>query len=86
MGRLTKNWSRFCLSTVAFAASLSAQAAAPQGLTFQGRIIKPDGRPLEASSVALNVRILSPTSDCILLEENHMVSMAGSSGVFSLNI
>ncbi|MGE0634436.1 MAG: hypothetical protein AB7O96_18620, partial [Pseudobdellovibrionaceae bacterium] len=61
-------------------------SATPEGLTFQGRIIKPNGRPLEATSVMLNVRVLSPTSDCILLEENHTVAMSETGGVFSLVI
>ncbi|MGE3758059.1 MAG: hypothetical protein AB7H97_09890, partial [Pseudobdellovibrionaceae bacterium] len=60
--------------------------ATPEGLTFQGRIIKPNGRPLEATIVALIVRILSPTSDCVLLEESHTVPMSDTGGVFSIVI
>ncbi|MGE3760363.1 MAG: hypothetical protein AB7H97_21540, partial [Pseudobdellovibrionaceae bacterium] len=67
---------------------MSAQtgASSPEGLTFQGRIIKPNGTPLDATNVTLNVKILSPSDDCILLEENHTVPMSDTAGVFSVVI
>ncbi|MGE3757861.1 MAG: beta strand repeat-containing protein, partial [Pseudobdellovibrionaceae bacterium] len=61
-------------------------ASSPEGLTFQGRIIKPNGNHLEATSVLLNVKILSPSDDCVLLEENHTVPMNDTAGVFSVVI
>ncbi|MGE0634452.1 MAG: hypothetical protein AB7O96_18700, partial [Pseudobdellovibrionaceae bacterium] len=76
----------FVLILLLFQSFYADASSAPQGLTFQGRILKPSGQPLEATSVTMNVRVLSPTNDCILLEENHSVAMASSGGVFSLII
>lgn len=54
----------------------------PQGLTVQGRIIQPDGLPLEDSNVAFNIKVLSPgPEECVLFEENRTVNMTNSKGV-----
>lgn len=56
----------------------------PQGLTLQGRIIQPDGLPLENSSVLFNIKVLSPGPEqCVLFEENRTVNMTNTRGVIN---
>ncbi|WP_374073295.1 tail fiber domain-containing protein [Bdellovibrio bacteriovorus] len=55
------------------------------GLTYQGRILKPDGSPLDSSSVRFTIEIKS-YNDCLLYQETQTVNLSASSGVFSLNI
>jgi hypothetical protein len=63
-----------------------AQKLSPQGLTLQGRIIKPDGTVLESASVAFTVEVRSPDpDDCLLYSEQFTLNMTGSSGIFSFN-
>ncbi|KYG62939.1 hypothetical protein AZI87_16900 [Bdellovibrio bacteriovorus] len=59
----------------------------PQGLTIQGRIIQPDGLPLEDSNVHFNIKVLSPGAEaCVLFEENRVVNMTNSKGVINFAI
>ncbi|WP_374079308.1 hypothetical protein [Bdellovibrio bacteriovorus] len=59
----------------------------PQGLTVQGRIIQPDGLPLEDSSVTFNIKVLSPGAEaCVIFEENRVVNMNNSKGVINFVI
>ncbi|UOF02478.1 autotransporter outer membrane beta-barrel domain-containing protein [Bdellovibrio reynosensis] len=59
----------------------------PQGLSLQGRIIKPDGLPLEDASVTFNLKIISPNAEsCVLWEENRTVNMTNSKGVINFVI
>ncbi|MDG0817023.1 tail fiber domain-containing protein [Bdellovibrio svalbardensis] len=61
--------------------------AAPATLTYQGRILKSDGSPLEYSSVSFQFEVLAPNKTCVLYREqlNH-VDMTNSSGVFDATI
>ena len=55
--------------------------------TYQAKIIKPDGNPLEAANVNFRFTILDPVGSCILYSENfNGINMSGSSGlaIFSL--
>ncbi|MBL7544516.1 MAG: tail fiber domain-containing protein [Bdellovibrionaceae bacterium] len=57
------------------------------GVSYQGRIIKPDGSPLEGSNVQFRMQVRSPGSEnCLLYEEIQSVNMLGSSGVFSVTL
>ena len=57
------------------------------GVSYQGRIIKPDGSALEGSSVQFRMQVRSPGSEnCLLYEEVQVINMAGSSGVFSITL
>ncbi|MBN8538223.1 MAG: tail fiber domain-containing protein [Deltaproteobacteria bacterium] len=57
------------------------------GVSYQGRIFKPDGNPLEGSSVQFRLQVRSPGSEnCLLYEEVQTLNMAGSSGVFALTL
>lgn len=61
--------------------------AAPAALTYQGRIIRSNGTPLEYSAVAFQFEILAPNKVCVLYREqlNH-VDMTNSGGVFDVKI
>ncbi|MBY0317001.1 MAG: DUF1566 domain-containing protein [Bdellovibrionales bacterium] len=63
-----------------------ALAQVPSSFTYQGQITKASGQPLEANPVVFNVRVYSPTNDCLLYEEQHSINMLGSDGAFSLNV
>ncbi len=60
-------------------------AASPNFLTFQARIVKPDGMPLEATSVYFKFRYTDNLGTCVLYEEEFFsVSMANSRGLVVL--
>lgn len=74
------------LSQVIFFLGSGAMAAGP-GITYQGRIFKPDGNPLEGSSVKFRMSVRSPGAEnCLLYEEAQTINMAGSSGMFALTL
>ncbi|MBL7556614.1 MAG: tail fiber domain-containing protein [Bdellovibrionaceae bacterium] len=61
--------------------------ASNPGVSYQGRIFKPDGNALEGTSVQFRMQVRSPGSEnCLLYEEVQTLNMAGSSGIFSLTI
>ena len=67
-----------------FFVTLSSFANNP-GVSYQGRIFKPDGNPLEGTTVQFRMQVRSPGSEnCLLYEEVQTLNMAGSSGVFAL--
>ena len=56
--------------------------AVPTSLSFQTKIYKPDGMPLEAASVSFRFTTVDPTGTCILyVEDFSSFSMSGSSGL-----
>lgn len=62
----------------------SRAAATPAALNFQGRLVK-DDLPVEASSVSVTLRVVSPGSNpCLLFEENQTLNMTNSDGHFSV--
>lgn len=66
-----------------FLNALSA-IAGPNRTTYQAKIIKPDGLPLEAASVNFKFTILNPLGTCILYSETHStINMANTGGVIS---
>jgi hypothetical protein len=69
------------ITCVAFSFSHAA------GISYQGRIFKPDGQPLESTSVMFRMQVRSPGSEnCLLFEEIQTINMTSSSGVFSLTL
>ncbi|KYG70328.1 cell wall anchor protein [Bdellovibrio bacteriovorus] len=67
---------------------LSASAlAAPPALTFQGRILKTDGTPLEYSNVSFIFQITDPSGHCVIYQEQVTgVNMENSKGIFDVPI
>lgn len=61
--------------------------ASPAALTYQGRIVKSSGAPLEYNAVAFQFEILAPNKVCVLYREqlNH-IDMTNSGGVFDVKI
>jgi hypothetical protein len=69
----------FLLATTSFANN--------PGISYQGRIFKPDGNPLEGTTVQFRMQVRSPGSEnCLLYEEVQTLNMAGSAGVFALTL
>jgi hypothetical protein len=70
-----------------FLFSATGAFASPKFTTFQMKILKPDGTPLTAGSVAFQFTTLSPTGTCILYVEQFAgISMAASQGLVVLNL
>lgn len=62
-------------------------AVANPGISYQGRILKPDGTPFEASNVLFRMQIRSPGSEnCLLYEEVQQIDMTNSNGAFSISM
>ena len=83
------------LSKISFALLLTllslispeAWSATTSGVTYQGRILKPDGSPLEGSNVQFRLQVRTPGAEnCLLFEELQALDMRHSSGNFSLTI
>lgn len=65
----------------------SLSQASPNALTYQGRIVKSDGTPLEYGNVSFLFEIASPNGSCIIFrEQKDGLSMIGSAGVFDIPI
>ncbi|AFY01737.1 tail fiber domain-containing protein [Bdellovibrio bacteriovorus] len=65
----------------------AAAAAAPNSLTYQGRILKNDGSPLEYSNVSFQFEITSPNGQCIIYREQvDHIDLTNSGGVFDVPI
>lgn len=66
---------------------LNFNLAIAAGLTYQGRIFKPDGTPLESSSVQFRLQVrTSGSENCLLFEELQTLNMQSSLGVFSMTL
>ena len=62
-------------------------SAANSGITYQGRILKPDGTPLTGASVQFKLQIRTPdANNCLMFEEQQLLDMRNSNGVFALTI
>ncbi|HVK61656.1 MAG TPA: hypothetical protein VM432_08905, partial [Bdellovibrionales bacterium] len=61
---------------------------ASTGITYQGRIIKPNGEALEGRSVRFKMSIYSPiSSNCLLYQETQAaIDMRDSNGLFSITM
>ena len=72
---------------LAFFVPYTLQAAGQPGLTYQGRILKPNGAPLAGSNVEFRIKIRAPEpSNCLLFEESKTLDLSTTAGVFSLTI
>lgn len=61
--------------------------AAPASLTYQGRIVKADGQPLQNANVSFLFEITNPTGTCVLYREQvNGINMLNSNGVFDVRI
>jgi trimeric autotransporter adhesin len=61
--------------------------ATNSGVTYQGRILKPNGNPLEGSTVQFRMQLRTPdANNCLMYEELQTHDMRDSGGVFSITI
>ncbi len=64
-----------------------AAIAGPSRTTYQAKIIKPDGYPLESVSVNFKFTVLDPAGACILYSETYSsVNMANTGGLISFSL
>jgi hypothetical protein len=72
------------LTVLLFVGSTGLSAS---GVSFHGRIIKPDNSPLESPNTRFRIQIKSPGSEsCLLWEEEQTRNMLGSNGTFTITI
>ncbi|NCN42384.1 hypothetical protein GW916_14190, partial [bacterium] len=77
---------RICTATL-FLLSFSFEALATSGITYQGRLIGPDGNPITASSVQFKLQIRTPGSeDCLMYEELQTLDLSSSKGAFAISL
>ena len=85
------------IATGLSAVSLFAFAGSNNGLVYHGRILKPDGTPLEDSAVTYTLKIYGRSGKyfdgaglqlgaerCLLYQETHVKNMSTSMGAFEL--
>ncbi|WP_216635864.1 beta strand repeat-containing protein [Bdellovibrio bacteriovorus] len=61
--------------------------AAPNALTYQGRIVKSDGHPLEYGNTSFIFEVTSPNGSCVIYrEQRDGVNLLNSNGVFDVPI
>ncbi|XGC80312.1 tail fiber domain-containing protein [Bdellovibrio bacteriovorus] len=61
--------------------------ASPASLTYQGRILKSDGQPLEYNNVSFIFEITNPSGSCVIYrEQKDGHNMVNSGGVFDVPI
>lgn len=78
---------RFFLVLASILFGVSVYANPNSGITYHGRIVKPDGQPLQGMHVQFRLQIRTPGSEnCLLYEEVQSKDMRNSNGLFALTI
>lgn len=73
----------FALTTVFSSLALSS----PNTITFQSRIVQPDGLPLEAAAVTFRMSITDTVGSCVIFQEDFTNrNMSGSKGLINLSL
>lgn len=63
------------------------EAQATSGVTYHGRLLKPNRTPVISNMVRFRLQIRTPgPEDCLLYEEIQVLDMSRSQGAFSLSI
>lgn len=61
--------------------------AVPTSFNYQGRILKPNGEPLQYNNVSFLFQVVSPNGACVIFQEQASgINMVNSGGVFDLSI
>ncbi|QDK44186.1 MULTISPECIES: tail fiber domain-containing protein [unclassified Bdellovibrio] len=61
--------------------------AVPNSLSYQGRIVRPDGTAFEAANVSFLFEITNPSGNCVIYREQKSgVNMTNSNGIFDVPI
>ena len=65
----------------------SCSLFASSGVTYHGRLLKPDGLPVTSSNVQFRMQIRTPgTQDCLMYEEIQTQDLSSTGGMFSLSL
>ncbi|NCN95301.1 MAG: hypothetical protein GW917_01110, partial [Bdellovibrionales bacterium] len=57
------------------------------GITYQGRLIRPDGSPVTSTLVQFKLQVRTPgTEDCLLFEEIQNHDLSATKGVFAISL
>ncbi|MBX3039749.1 MAG: hypothetical protein KF789_03440 [Bdellovibrionaceae bacterium] len=66
---------------------ISTNVYANSGVTYHGRLFKPNGEPVRSSSVQFRIQVRTPSdSDCLMFEEIQTKDLSDSNGLFSVSI
>ncbi|WP_413613492.1 hypothetical protein [Bdellovibrio sp. HCB-110] len=81
----------FCLVRFGFLVLLillhAVAFATPSSLTYQGRILKSDGTPVNSGTISFLFEITNPTGSCVIYREQvNGISMNNSGGVFDVPV
>ena len=75
------------LKQVLFIGFFCSFAHANSGITYHGRLLRPDGLPVASSNVRFRLQIRTPgTEDCLMYEEVQNLDLSQTAGVFSLSL
>lgn len=86
MGKYMKNYTGMFMLVLSLLVGAYAHAS-PQGLGYQGRILRSDGTALEHSSVSFLFQITDPSGQCVIYKEQVSgINMVNSAGVFDVPI
>ncbi|HRO67715.1 MAG TPA: hypothetical protein PL182_09145, partial [Pseudobdellovibrionaceae bacterium] len=60
---------------------------AGSGITYHGRLLRPNGQPVLSSAVQFKIQVRTPAdSDCLMFEEVQVRDLSASAGVFTLTV
>jgi trimeric autotransporter adhesin len=63
---------------------VQAQAGSSQGITYTGRIIRPDGNPANSGSITFTLKVMDASNNCRLWSETQTANMTDTSGTFAV--
>jgi hypothetical protein len=66
---------------------MGAEVFADSGITYQGRLLKPDGTPVLSASVLFKLQIRTPGGvDCLMYEETQTADLSTTNGSFAISL
>jgi hypothetical protein len=65
---------------------LLANAGSNLGVTYVGRVLRPDGNPANSGSIIFTLKLMDASNNCRLWSETQTVNMTDTSGTFALVI
>jgi hypothetical protein len=85
MKSLVKSLKFICLSALVFVSATAG--AVNSGVTYQGRILKPDGTALSGVHTQFKMQLRTPDAgDCLFYEETQERDLSSTSGAFSVTM
>jgi hypothetical protein len=69
---------------VSFFLGSTAIAGSSQGITYTGRIVRPDGLAANSGSITFTLKVMDASNNCRLWSETQTVNMTDTSGTFAL--